>query len=209
MVVCRRKFVNIFTEKVFTMYNTQAYINLIRERLSDYRFYHSMCVAESAVELARRFGADAEKAYIAGILHDVMKEAPAEEQLAVIEKAGMQMTALEKRNKKVYHQMSGAAYVQTELGIADKEIVGAIRYHTTARRDMGLLEKIIYLADFISADRNYDDVEIMRKKVEESMEAGMLYSMRYTIVNLVNQCKEIHPDTLEAYNWVVEQKGND
>ncbi len=187
------------------MYDTEAYMKLIKERLSDYRFYHSVCVAESAVQLAKRFGADEEKARVAGILHDVMKEETKENQLAVIEKAGMKMTELEKKNKKVYHQMSGAAYVKEELGITDDEIINAIRYHTTGRRSMSLLEKIIYLADFISADRDYEDVDVMRRKVEEGMEEGMLYAFRYTIVDLVNQCKEIHPDTLDAYNWVIEE----
>lgn len=187
------------------MYDTEAYMKLIKERLSDYRFYHSVCVAESAVQLAKRFGADEEKARVAGILHDVMKEETKENQLAVIQKAGMKMTELEKKNKKVYHQMSGAAYVKEELGITDDEIINAIRYHTTGRRSMSLLEKIIYLADFISADRDYEDVDVMRCKVEEGMEEGMLYAFRYTIVDLVNQCKEIHPDTLDAYNWVIEE----
>lgn len=187
------------------MYDTEAYMKLIKERLSDYRFYHSVCVAESAVQLAKRFGADEEKARVAGILHDVMKEETKENQLAVIQKAGMKMTELEKKNKKVYHQMSGAAYVKEELGITDDEIINAIRYHTTGRRSMSLLEKIIYLADFISADRDYEDVDVMRRKVEEGMEEGMLYAFRYTIVDLVNQCKEIHPDTLDAYNWVIEE----
>ena len=187
------------------MYDTEAYMKLIKERLSDYRFYHSVCVAESAVQLAKRFGADEEKARVAGILLDVMKEETKENQLAVIEKAGMKMTELEKKNKKVYHQMSGAAYVKEELGITDDEIINAIRYHTTGRRSMSLLEKIIYLADFISADRDYEDVDVMRRKVEEGMEEGMLYAFRYTIVDLVNQCKEIHPDTLDAYNWVIEE----
>lgn len=196
---------NILTEKGFTMYDTEAYMKLIKERLSDYRFYHSVCVAESAAQLAKRFGADEEKARVAGILHDVMKEETKENQLAVIEKAGMKMTELEKKNKKVYHQMSGAAYVKEELGITDDEIINAIRYHTTGRRSMSLLEKIIYLADFISADRDYEDVDVMRRKVEEGMEEGMLYAFRYTIVDLVNQCKEIHPDTLDAYNWVIEE----
>lgn len=187
------------------MYDTEAYIKLIKERLSDYRFYHSMCVAESAVQLAKRYGADEEKARVAGILHDVMKEESKKAQLAIIEKAGMKMTELEKKNKKVYHQMSGAAYVKEELGITDEEIINAIRYHTTGRRGMSLMEKIIYLADFISADRDYEDVDVMRRKVDEGMEEGMLYAFRYTIVDLVNQCKEIHPDTLDAYNWVIEE----
>lgn len=129
----------------------KQYVELIRSRLSDYRFYHSVCVAEAAVQLAERFGADVEQAYVAGILHDVMKEEEPSVQRAYIEKAGERMSDLEIRIGKVYHQMSGAAYVRLELGITDPDILHAIRYHTTARRGMSLLEQIIYLADFISA----------------------------------------------------------
>ena len=93
----------------------KQYVELIRSRLSDYRFYHSVCVAEAAVQLAERFGADVEQAYVAGILHDVMKEEEPSVQRAYIEKAGEQMSDLEIRIGKVYHQMSGAAYVRLEL----------------------------------------------------------------------------------------------
>lgn len=184
----------------------QSYVELIRSRLSDYRFYHSMCVAEAAVQLAERFGADPEKAYVAGVLHDVMKEEEPAVQRAYIEKAGEQMTDLEIRVGKVYHQMSGAAYVQLELGITDPEIVGAIRYHTTGRQDMSLLEQVIYLADFISADRQYTDVDVMRAKVKEGLVPGMRYSLSYTITDLVEQGRPVHPDTVNAYNWVLERK---
>lgn len=186
------------------MYNTEEYINIIKGHLSEYRFYHSMCVAESAKELAKRFGADEEKAYVAGILHDVMKEEGKKEQRKIIEKAGMTITEFEKDNKKFYHQISGAAFMQTDLGITDKDMLSAVRYHTTGRRGMSLLEQILYLADFISADRDYDDVDIMRKKVDEGRQAGMLYAMRYTIVYHVNKGKPLHLDTVDAYNWVIE-----
>jgi predicted HD superfamily hydrolase involved in NAD metabolism len=110
----------------------KQYVELIRSRLSDYRFYHSVCVAEAAVQLAERFGADVEQAYVAGILHDVMKEEEPSVQRAYIEKAGERMSDLEIRIGKVYHQMSGAAYVRLELGITDPDILNAIRYHTTS-----------------------------------------------------------------------------
>lgn len=159
----------------------KQYVELIRSRLSDYRFYHSVCVAEAAVQLAERFGADVEQAYVAGILHDVMKEEEPSVQRAYIEKAGERMSDLEIRIGKVYHQMSGAAYARLELGITDPDILHAIRYHTTARRGMSLLEQIIYLADFISADRHYKDVETMRAKVDEGLEPGMFYALTYTL----------------------------
>lgn len=81
------------------MYDIKEYTSIIRQRLSDYRFYHSLCVSESAAMLAQRYSADVEKARVAGILHDAMKESSAEEQLEVIEKAGMTITPLEKARR--------------------------------------------------------------------------------------------------------------
>lgn len=185
------------------MYNIEEYTELIRERLSDYRFYHSICVAQSAKALARRYGADEEKAETAGILHDIMKESTKSEQLEMIEKAGMTITPLEKSKKKFYHQISGAAYAKAVLGIEDSEILNAIRYHTTGRANMSLMEEIIYLADFISADRDYEDVDVMRKKVVEGKEQGLLYAASYTIISNIKKGSILHPDTVNAYNWVL------
>lgn len=187
------------------MYNIDEYISVIRERLSDYRFNHSLCVAKSAKILARRYGADEEKAELAGILHDSMKESSKKEQLKVIEMAGMSLTELELSQKKFYHQTSGAAFAKAVLKIDDEEILDAIRYHTTGRANMTLMEQIVYLADFISEDRDYDDVEIMRQKVEAGKEEGLLYATRYTIVSVINSGKLLHPDTVDAYNWILEE----
>ena len=190
------------------MYNTDLYIDLIKERLSPYRFNHSMCVAEKARELAEKHGVDSEKAYVAGILHDVTKETDYAEQRRLIEQYE-KMTDLEINNKKVYHQMSGAAFVQSELGITDSDIINGIRYHTTGREDMSLFEMIIYLADFTSADRDYSDVDIMREKTDRDLLEGMLYSLSYTIKSIVKQQRQIHPDTINCYNWVVAKMMND
>ena len=165
-----------------------------------------MNVAESAAQLAEKYGANAEKAYTAGILHDITKEESHEAQKAYLTQNGIALTELEHLNGKVLHQMSGALFCRLELGIDDEDILNAVRYHTTGRRDMSLLEKIVYTADFISAERCYPDVEIMREKAQKSLEEAMLYSLRWTISNLSAQSKLIHPDTLECYNWVLENE---
>ena len=195
------------------MYNTDEYIELIKGRLSPYRFNHSMCVANRAVELAKRNNLDPQKAYVAGILHDIMKEESLDSQQRIIESTGYTMTAVELASPNVYHQMSGAVYVRDILGIDDEDIVGGIRYHTTGRADMTPFEMLIYLADFTSADRDYPDVDTMRKKTDTDFFDGMLYSLTYTITKLAQQSKQIHPDTLHCYNWVLDiknmkQKGN-
>ena len=165
-----------------------------------------MNVAKAAAELAEKYGADKEKAYTAGILHDIMKEESVDIQKEYIARNGVTLTALESLNKQVLHQMSGEAYCRLELGIGDEEILGAIRYHTTGRRDMTLLEKVVYTADFISEDRCYPDVEVMREKAKISLDEAMLYSLRYTINTLSSKTLLIHPDTLECYNRILENE---
>ena len=186
--------------------DNEKYIELIKERLSEARFIHSMNVAKSAAELAEKYGADREKAYTAGILHDIMKEETHEAQRAYITRNGIALTELEKLHGQVLHQMAGALYCRWELGIDDEEILGAVRYHTTGRRNMTLLEKVVYTADFISEDRCYPDGEVMREKAQISLEEAMLYSLRYTVNSLSSKTLLIHPDTLECYNWIIENE---
>lgn len=165
-----------------------------------------MNVAESAAQLAEKYGADKEKAYTAGILHDITKEEAHEAQKEYVTRNGIALTELERLNGKVLHQISGALFCRLELGIDDEELLGAIRYHTTGRRDMTLLEKVVYTADFISADRCYPDVEVMREKAQRSLEEAMLYSLTWTIRDLSSKTMLIHPDTLECYNRILENE---
>ena len=88
------------------------------------------------------------------------------------------------------------------LGITDADVINAIRYHTTGREGMSLLEKIVYIADFISADRNYKDVGVVRKLAAQSLEEAILYTAEYTIKKLASQNLPIHPATLDCYKDV-------
>lgn len=181
------------------------YIDIIRPLLSEKRFVHSLGVAKSAVELADRYGADREKAYTAGILHDIMKDTDGRKQLQIIEDSGIMFGSLDRAEPKLWHAKAGAAYVRHALG-EDEEIVRAIACHTTAKGGMTLLEKVLFLADFISEDRDYDGVEQMRKATLRSMEEGLDIALSFSIVDLVERRKAVHPDTLDAYNELVLQQ---
>lgn len=185
------------------MYDFEKYESIIKERLSEYRFTHSMNVAKRARELAEIYGLDENKAYLTGILHDITKETEYAEQEKYMDNLGIIPTELEKSNKLVYHQISGACYVKSVLGIDDEEILGAIRYHTTGHADMTDFEMLIYLADLTSAERSYPDVEKVRALADKSLEDAMLYATRFTITDLANKNRVIHPDTLYCYNWVL------
>lgn len=127
----------------------------VRQRLSEKRFYHSQCVAEEAVRLAVLYGADPEKARLAGLLHDILKDTPAEEQLKILQGFGIMMNDTELANQKLWHAISGAAFLEFGLGIRDRELLSAVRCHTSGRKNMTLLEKVLFVADYISADRDY------------------------------------------------------
>lgn len=181
-------------------------IDLIRSKLEEKRFQHSLNVAESARYLAEKYGYDADKAYTAGLLHDIMKNSSPEEQLGVITEAGIELLPEERANKKLWHAIAGAAYIKMVMGIDDRELYRAVRYHTTGRAKMTLPEKIVYLADYISAERSYPGVDDMRRLCDESMDEAILYALEFGIPDLVRRGNVIHPDSVDLYNEVVIRK---
>lgn len=181
----------------------EFYTQHIRERLSDYRFRHSVNVSKESVRLAERYGGDVEKAELAGLLHDVMKDAGKKEQLDIIEKYGVKLNEVEQQAPKLWHAIAGAVYVKKVLRIRDKDIVNAVRYHTTARAEMTLLEKIVFIADYTSEDRDYKGVEKMRKASNVSLEYAMEEALAFDIEERADEHTAIHPDTFEAYNEIM------
>ena len=188
--------------------NESILLKDIRARLSDYRYEHSLQVAKSAAELAQRFGGDKELLYTAGLAHDVLKEQPKDEALAFFAARGVTLTPVERSAPKLWHAMAGAIYLKESYGFPE-ELVAAVRYHTTGRENMTLSEKILFVADFISADRDYPGVDDMRRRAEISLEYAMEEGLRFTIFELSEKCRPIHPDTVACYNQVVLLQGKD
>lgn len=174
--------------------------------MGDYRYIHSCNVAEEAVILAKLYGCDEEKAYTAGILHDITKEFSKEEQLQIIRDGGIILDDVQKNAPKLWHSVSGSVYIQTHLGLTDEDVINAIRYHTTGRANMSLLEKIIYTADYTSAERSYNGADVMREKSRNSLEEAMIFSCQFTLQNLSEKQAAIHPDQLFCYNDLVLHK---
>jgi nicotinate-nucleotide adenylyltransferase len=173
--------------------------------MSEYRYVHSVNVSQEAKRLAKLYGADEEKAAIAGILHDITKETPKDEQLKIIVDSGIILDDVQLNAPKLWHGISGSVYVKNNLGIDDEDILNAIRYHTTGRANMSLLEKIIFVADFTSEERTYKGVSTMRKKSRKSLENAMLYGFKFTFTDLSKRELSIHPDELACYNEIILQ----
>ena len=173
----------------------------LRGRLREDRFFHSLNVADMAKELAAIYGEDTEKAYLAGLVHDCTKNTPLDMQQKMFEAAGVQLTDLERRNKKLWHAMSGSLFLQTEYGISDPEIISAVRYHTTGKANMTVLEKIVYTADFTSAERDYPGVEEIRHLARTDLDKAVYEGARFTVEKLRASGSDVHPDTIEAMEY--------
>ncbi len=177
------------------------FMQYLEAHLSPKRYTHCCNVATAAVALARQYGGvSEEKAHFAGLVHDIAKEDPREEQYAYVLKSNMDVCDEEKGAWKVWHAIAGAEKLRDEFGVTDPDVLNAVRYHTVGRGGMSRLEKIVYLADMISAEREYDDVEVMREKAAESLEAGMLYALQYSLQKLVRRAAFIPHHTLDAYH---------
>ena len=181
----------------------EKYKEILKKRLNEKRYHHSLCVADEAKRLAEKYGGNTEKCYLAGLIHDITKNANKEEHLQIFETFGIILNCTEKNAEKLWHAISGAAYIKYVLQINDEEIIDAVRYHTTAKADMSLTSKILYLADFTSKDRDYDDVDVIRQKVNKSLNEALIYALQYSITDLVEREKAVHIDTINAYNQAV------
>lgn len=179
------------------------YLDILREKLDDYRFNHSLAVAKEAERLATIYGGDVKKAYLAGLLHDITKNFSSKEHLKIFNDFDIILPDIERSSSKLWHAISGSVYVEKVLKISDADIISAIRYHTTAKSNMSLLEKVIYISDFTSEDRKYPDVDIMRELSRKSLEEAMIYALKYTISELLQKEASVHPDTLSAYNYLI------
>ena len=178
----------------------EKYVEIIKERLTEKRFIHSMNVADCARQIALKYGADPDKAYLGGLLHDICKNDSEENMLQIFVEFGIILDDIQKLSNKLWHSIAGAVYIEHKLGIKDKELLDAVRYHTTARADATLMDKILYIADYVSAERNFDGVEGLRKDLEKSLDLCYRNALQMSILELSQRLKPIHFDTFYAYN---------
>ena len=158
---------------------------------------HVLGTEQEAVRLAVRYGADVEKARRAALLHDCTKRLSKKEHLELCRQYGIPLDDMERKAGSLLHAKTGAEEARRVFGV-DDEIYGAIRYHTTGRAHMTLLEKIIYLADYIEPSRDFPGVEKLRKACYEDLDKGLLKGLEMTIGKLEAEGGPIHHAAIEA-----------
>lgn len=185
----------------------EEYKELLKNRVDERRYAHSLNVADAAKELAELNGVDTGKAYLCGLLHDIEKNRPWDEQERYMTQLGDDLPDHVIQNRKLWHAPAGAAYVRDELGILDADMIRAIKYHTTGRPNMSPLEKVLYVADYVSIERDYPGVERVRDAAYRSLDEAILIGGRFTLISLLERYRVVNYDTFAMYNEAAKEYG--
>lgn len=184
--------------------NKEQIMESVSLQMPQRRWIHTQGVMSTARELAIKYGGDPDRAELAAIIHDVAKYWAVEDQAEYIRVHELDQKVLS-YNKELWHAEVGAYYAKEQYGVDDVEVCDAIRYHTSGRANMTLLDKIIWLADYIEPNRNFPGVDKARALAEQSLEQAILFGLDGTIKFLIEKHAIIYPVTLEARNDMVQQ----
>ncbi len=185
--------------------NRDELLGRVKEQMTDHRFTHTLGVASTAVALAERYGADQQKAELAGFLHDFCKYWGKDRMKELIEQSDRIPCDLLTYDKELWHAPVGALVVERDLNIKDAEVLNAIRFHTSGRPGMSLLERILWLADYIEPGRHFPGVDEVRELANQDLNRALVKALGNTITFLVKQQKRIYPLTIDTYNDLVQE----
>lgn len=179
-------------------YDLEEIRYIVSKKISKKRYVHTLGVAEMSKKLAKLYGADIKKCYIAALLHDICKEESIERMKRVCKKFFYNELSKEDfNNTEILHGFVASHWVREKLKINDEEILSAIKYHTIGHKEMSLVEKIVYIADGIEMGRKYPGVEELRKRVFENLNRGILYEIEKKEKFLESIGKKSHKNTIE------------
>ncbi len=187
------------------LYGVKPEFDWLREKaiemLEPKRVSHVMGCESEAVALAKRWNVGEDDARCAAILHDITKKLDLNEQLIICGKYGIMTDAVEMREVKLLHSKTGAALAGDIFGMSE-EVCDAIKWHTTGKADMSLLEKVIYLADYIEPGRRFDGVEALRELSYRDLDAAMLLGLEMSAAEIRERGKAVHHNTLSAIEYL-------
>ena len=175
----------------------------IKKNLKESRYIHSLGVRDFAIKLAKKYNCDENKARIAGLIHDCAKNLNDGDIISILNEVGIKLSETEVSNPQIKHGLVGAIISKKVFKINDVEILDAVTYHTTGRKNMFLLEKIIYIADYIEPGRNYPGVDILRKQAFIDLDKALLLAFDNTIKFVLEKGELLHIDTISARNDII------
>ena len=173
---------------------------LVRSRLSDKRYEHTLNVKKMAVKLAKRYGVDEDKAALAALLHDSAKEISKDEMRELMRQYPQYAEGGEERPTPVWHGICASILARTQWGVEDEAVLSAIACHTAGKPGMSKLDKIVYLADMTSKERDWPGVGKLRKLEMKDLDAAMLAALKQTNDFVLSQGKPLDPVSKAAYD---------
>jgi len=176
--------------------------DMVRQTLSPKRFQHTMNVKNLAVRMAQHYGVDTEKAALAAILHDSAKELPRTELLQIMQDNAIIKKGTQNRPEPVWHGICAAILAKTQWNVQDEEILSAIACHTTGKENMSKLDKILFLADMTSAERDYPGVEELRSLEMRNLDKAMIQALKMTISFVEQKNAIADPESAKALAWL-------
>lgn len=190
---------------------TKSEIRDIKKELEDIldskRYEHTLGVAYTAACIAMRYDYNMEKAYIAGLLHDCAKCMSNKDKIEYCEKHDLPITAVEQDNPSLLHAKVGAEMSKRKFDIEDPEIYQAIFYHTTGHPNMTLLDKIIYIADYMEPHRDEaPNLDLVRKQVFVDIDTALFTILKDSVDYLGSSDKPVDPMTMQTYLYYVKQE---
>ena len=187
-------------------YNFNELKEIVKSKMSLKRFTHTLGVVEMSEKLAKIHNADIEKCKVAALLHDICKEMDMEYIKNICKNNFMnELSEEDLENNEILHGFAGAYYVRNELGIDDKEILSAIKYHTVGAENMTLVEKIVYIADAIEYGRNYPSVAEIREETFKNLDKGILMEIEHKERYLKSVGKKSHSNTDEFKKQILKE----
>lgn len=180
----------------------------LKNKVSERRYHHILGVIDAAVYLARKYDENEESAHIAALFHDYAKNYSKEELMQYMHQYDLETDEIMQNTYQLLHGKVGAHIAKISYNIEDEDILNAIEYHTTGRKGMSKLEKIIYLADFIELGRDYPGVEDLRLVSEEGLDKAMIQALNNTIGYVLSMGSLLHTNTIEARNDIIIQLKN-
>lgn len=172
----------------------------MKEELTDDRYEHTLGVMYTAEALAMRYGVDMTKAAVAGLLHDCAKCIPNSQKMKLCKKHGLEISEMEEKNPSLLHAKLGAVLAKKDYDVKDEEILSAIKWHTTGKPDMSMLEIIVYMADYIEPNRDKaPNLKEIRRLCFENIEEALYEVLKSTLDYLEDRPEAIDPMTRESY----------
>lgn len=189
--------------------NREKLIKKMSKKLPKERYYHTLGVAYTADSMAMKYGADHDKAFTAGMLHDCAKAFKSDKYILMAEKANIEVSDSERENVQLLHSKLGAYIAKEKYGISDEDILNSITFHTTGRPDMSLLEKIIYIADYIEPGRTKQKrLPEIRKMAFENIDVCLFMILEDTMEHLKSKNNVIDPMTEKTYIYYKDTLGD-